>query len=120
MQSDRRLVSQLEEAVGSAQKALEETKHRHKARVSALRAEQRREVEQIQASGSGVRKSPQGRFKEQRLERGATGGEKASDSGLGYDTKCSSSSCTRRCGGADICREPNLAALPPLNDTGGL
>ena len=57
MQPDQQLISQLEEAVGSVRRALDETKHRHKARISALRAEQRQEVERIQAQVRGYEKA---------------------------------------------------------------
>ena len=49
MQSDQQLISQLEEVIGSARRTLDEIKRRHKARISALRAEQRQEIEGIQA-----------------------------------------------------------------------
>jgi hypothetical protein len=55
MQPDQQLISQLEEAVGSARRALDETKRHHKARTLALRAEQRKEIERIRAK-SGVMK----------------------------------------------------------------
>ncbi len=45
MQSDQQLISQLGDAVEGAKKSLEETKQRHKARITALRAEQRREIQ---------------------------------------------------------------------------
>ncbi len=48
MQSDQRIISQLEEAVASSERLLAETKNRHKATVSGLRAEQRNEIEQLQ------------------------------------------------------------------------
>ena len=57
MQPDQQLVSQLEEAVESAEKSLEEAKQRHKARISALRAEQRQEIEGIQAQVRGYEKA---------------------------------------------------------------
>ena len=57
MQSDQQLISQLEEAVGSARQTLDETKRRHKARISALRTEQRQEIEQIQAQVRGYEKA---------------------------------------------------------------
>ena len=52
MQTDQQLVNQLRDAVGSAAKSLEETKQRHKARISALRAEQRREIDGIWYEGT--------------------------------------------------------------------
>ena len=57
MQPDQQLISQLEEAVGSAMRTLDETKRRHKARISALRAEQRKEIERIQAQVRGYVKA---------------------------------------------------------------
>ena len=57
MQPDQQLITQLEEAVGSAKVTLEDTKQRHKARISALRAEQRQEVERIQAQIRGYEKA---------------------------------------------------------------
>ena len=57
MQSDQQLVNQLRDAVGSAEKSLEETKQRHKARISALRTEQRQEIEGIQAQVRGYEKA---------------------------------------------------------------
>ena len=57
MQSDQQLISQLEEAVGSARRTPDETKRRHKARISALRAEQRRDIDQIQAQVRGYEKA---------------------------------------------------------------
>ena len=57
MQSDQQLVNQLRDAVGSAEKSLEEAKQRHKARIAALRAEQRPEIEGIQAQVRGYEKS---------------------------------------------------------------
>ena len=57
MQTDQQLISQLEEAVESAQQSLEETKQRHKARISVLRAEQRQEIEGIQAQVRGYEKA---------------------------------------------------------------
>ncbi len=57
MQPDRQLISQLEEAVRSARLTLEETKQRHKARIAALRAEQRQEIEGIQAQARGYEKA---------------------------------------------------------------
>ncbi len=57
MQPDQQLISQLEEAVGSARRTLDETKHRHKARIAALRAEQQREVQQLQAQIRGYEKA---------------------------------------------------------------
>ncbi len=57
MQSDQQLVSQLGDAVESAKKTLEEAKQRHKARIAALRAEQRQEIEEIQAQVRGYEKA---------------------------------------------------------------
>ena len=57
MQPDQQLLNQLRNAVGSAEKTLEETKQRHKARISALRAEQRREIEGIRAQVRGYEKA---------------------------------------------------------------
>ena len=57
MQSDQQLISQLKEAVESARQTLDETKRRHKARISALRAEQRQDIEQIQAQVRGYEKA---------------------------------------------------------------
>ncbi len=57
MQLDQQLVNQLRDAVGSAEQTLEETKQRHKARISALRAEQRQEIEGIQAQVRGYEKA---------------------------------------------------------------
>ena len=57
MQPDQQLISQLDEAVASARRTLDETKHRHKASISALRAEQRQEVERIQAQIRGYEKA---------------------------------------------------------------
>lgn len=57
MQSDQQLVSQLQEAAESAKKTLEEAKQRHKARIAALRAEQRQEIEGIQAQVRGYEKA---------------------------------------------------------------
>ncbi len=49
MQSDQQIISQLGDTVESAKQTLEEAKQRHKARISALRVEQRQEIEGIQA-----------------------------------------------------------------------
>ncbi len=57
MQPDQQLISQLEEAVGNAKQTLEEAKQRHKARIAALRTEQRREIDQIQAHVRGYEKA---------------------------------------------------------------
>ncbi len=57
MQSDQQIISQLEEAVGSAIRSPDETKRRHKARISALRAEQRQEIDGIQAQARGYEKA---------------------------------------------------------------
>ncbi len=57
MQSDQQLVSQLRDAVGSAERTLEETKQRHKTRIITLRTEQRREVEAIQGQIRGYEKA---------------------------------------------------------------
>ena len=57
MQSDQQLIVQLRDAVGSARRTIEETKQRHKARIAALRAEQRREIEGIQAVVRGYEKA---------------------------------------------------------------
>jgi hypothetical protein len=56
-QPDQQLISQLEEAVGSARRTLDETKQHHKARMAALRAEQRQEIEGIQAQVRGYEKA---------------------------------------------------------------
>lgn len=57
MQPDQQLISQLDEAVGSARRTLDETKRRRKARISALRAEQRQEIEgfKLWSEGTGGR-----------------------------------------------------------------
>ena len=49
MQSDQQIISQLGDAVESAKQTLEEAKQHHKARITALRAEQCQEIEGIQA-----------------------------------------------------------------------
>jgi hypothetical protein len=49
MQSDQQLIRQLGDAVEGAKQTLEEAKQRHKARISALREEQRQEIERIHA-----------------------------------------------------------------------
>ncbi len=56
-QSDQQLISQLEEAVRSARQTLDETKQRHKARITALKAEQRREIEGFQTQVRGYEKA---------------------------------------------------------------
>jgi hypothetical protein len=57
MQSDQQLISQLGDAVEGAKQTLDETKQHHKARISALRAEQRQEIERIQAQVRGYQKA---------------------------------------------------------------
>ncbi len=57
MQSDQQLVNQLQEAAKGAKQTLEETKRRHKVRIAALRTEQRRETERIQAQVRGYEKA---------------------------------------------------------------
>ncbi len=57
MRSDQQLIVQLGDAVGNAQKTLEEAKQRHKTRISALREEQRQEIEEIQAQVRGYEKA---------------------------------------------------------------
>ncbi len=57
MQSDQQLISQLGDAVEGAKQTLEEAKQRHKARIAALRAEQRQEIEGIQAQVRGYEKA---------------------------------------------------------------
>ncbi len=57
MQSDQQIISQLGDAVESAKQTLEETKQRHKARISALRAEQHPEIDRIQAQVRGYEKA---------------------------------------------------------------
>ena len=57
MQSDQQLIGQLEEAARSTRQTLDETKRRHKARISALRAERRQDIEQIQAQVRGYEKA---------------------------------------------------------------
>lgn len=57
MQLDQQLVNQLRDTVGSAEKSLEETKQRHQARIAALRAEQRQEIERIRAQVRGYEKA---------------------------------------------------------------
>ncbi len=57
MQSDQQLISQLGDAVESVKQTLEEAKQRHKARISALRVEQRQEIERIQAQVRGYEKA---------------------------------------------------------------
>ncbi len=57
MQSDQQLISQLQEAAKGAKQTLEEAKQRHKARILALRAEQRKEIDQIQALVRGYEKA---------------------------------------------------------------
>jgi hypothetical protein len=57
MQSDQQIVSQLGDAVESAQQTLEEAKQHHKARIAALRAEQRQEIEGLQALVRGYEKA---------------------------------------------------------------
>ncbi len=56
-QSDQQIISQLGDAVESAKQTLEEAKQRHKAHISALRAEQRQEIEGIQAQVRGYEKA---------------------------------------------------------------
>ena len=51
MQSDQQLISQLQEAAKGAKQTLEEAKQRHKARISALRTEQRQEIHGLGAKG---------------------------------------------------------------------
>lgn len=57
MQSDQQLISQLGDAVEGTQQTLEEAKQRHKARITALRAEQRQEIEGIHAQVRGYEKA---------------------------------------------------------------
>ncbi len=57
MQSDQQLISQLQEAAKGAKQTLDKTKQRHKARISAIRAEQRQEIERIQAQVRGYEKA---------------------------------------------------------------
>lgn len=57
MQSDEQLIGQLRDAVESAKRTLEQTKQRHKACISALRAEQRQEIGRIQAQVRGYEKA---------------------------------------------------------------
>jgi hypothetical protein len=57
VQPDQQLISQLEDAVEGARRTLEEAKQRHKARIAALRAEQRGEIHQIQAQVRGYEKA---------------------------------------------------------------
>ena len=57
MQTDQQLISQLQEAAKGAKQTLDETKQRHKARITALRSEQRQEVERIQAQVRGYEKA---------------------------------------------------------------
>ena len=57
MQSDQQLISQLGDAVEGAKQTLEEAKQRHKASIAALRAEQRQEIEGIQAQARGYEKA---------------------------------------------------------------
>ena len=57
MQSDQQLISQLGDAVESAKQTLEEAKQRHKARIAALWAEQRQEIEGIQAQIRGYERA---------------------------------------------------------------
>jgi len=57
MQANQQLIRQLEEAVKSAKKALEDTNRRQKARIAALRAEHRKEIEEIQAQVRGYEKA---------------------------------------------------------------
>ena len=57
MRSDQQLISQLGDAVESAKQTLEEAKQHHKARIAALRAEQRQEIERIQAQVRGYEKA---------------------------------------------------------------
>ena len=57
MQSDQQIISQLGDAVESAKQTLEEAKKRHRARIAALRAEQHREIEVMQAQVRGYEKA---------------------------------------------------------------
>lgn len=57
MQADQQLIRQLGDAVEGAKQTLEEAKQRHKARIAALRAEQRQEIEGIQAQVRGYEKA---------------------------------------------------------------
>ncbi len=57
MQPDQQIISQLGDAVEGAKQTLEEAKQRHKARISALRAEQRQEIDGIQARVRGYEKA---------------------------------------------------------------
>lgn len=57
MQSDQQIISQLGDTVRGAKQTLEEAKQRHKARIAALRAEQRQEIERIRAQVRGYEKA---------------------------------------------------------------
>ena len=56
MQSDQ-IISQLGDAVESAKQTLEKAKQRQKAKITALRAEQRHEIGRIQARVRGYEKA---------------------------------------------------------------
>ncbi len=56
-QSDQQLISQLQEAAKGAKQTLDKTKQRHKARITALRAEQRREIHGLGARVKGYEKA---------------------------------------------------------------
>lgn len=57
MQSDQQIISQLGDAVEGAKQTLEEAKQQHKARIAALRVEQRQEVERIQTQVRGYERA---------------------------------------------------------------
>ncbi len=54
MQPDQQLISQLEDAAKGAKQTLDETKQRHKARITALKVEQRQEIHGLGSQGSKV------------------------------------------------------------------
>ena len=57
MRPDQQLISQLGDAVEGAKQILDETKQRHKARISALKVEQRREIHGLGARVKGYEKA---------------------------------------------------------------
>lgn len=57
MQSDQELISQLQEAAKGAKQTLDEAKQRHKARITALKVEQRREIHGLGARVKGYEKA---------------------------------------------------------------
>ncbi len=57
MQSDQQLISQLQEAAKGAKQTLDETEQRHKARITALKVEQRREMHGLGARVKGYEKA---------------------------------------------------------------